>query len=298
MHGRRRREGARRRDARRPRRRGDRARRPAREGRGRRRQRPPDRRRPARTTSTAARATTSSRPATASARTWSAAAAPTAARPTSRTRSRPTARASSSRSRPRPSTTSSPRPRPSRRRARASPARSRPAPSSPASPGVAGYAPLDPSRPLPVGTVVDTTNGTLTLTAAATSAGATQTADFTGGKFAVSPDARRDDGHRAPPGRRRLQPLPARHRARRGRPHRRDAAGPQAVGQRQGPLPHARAQQLGDRPRHGLAGRRPLRRHAHPRDARRRRGQEPAHEAHAARARRAVGLRAPPARRR
>ncbi|HEV2813894.1 MAG TPA: hypothetical protein VGW10_11640 [Solirubrobacteraceae bacterium] len=52
-------------------------------------------------------------------------------------------------------------------------------------PGVPVYAPLDPTKPVPVGTVLDASDGTLTLTAAADRAGATQTADFTGGRFVV-----------------------------------------------------------------------------------------------------------------
>ena len=52
-------------------------------------------------------------------------------------------------------------------------------------PGTAKAAPLDPAVPVPVGSVLDARHGTLTLTSAA-SAGATQTADFTGSKFIVS----------------------------------------------------------------------------------------------------------------
>ena len=46
--------------------------------------------------------------------------------------------------------------------------------------------PIDPSKPLPVGSVLDTTQGTVTLTSAANMNGETQTADFTGGKFAIA----------------------------------------------------------------------------------------------------------------
>jgi Ca2+-binding RTX toxin-like protein len=46
--------------------------------------------------------------------------------------------------------------------------------------------PVDPTKPLPVGSVLDTTKGTLTLTAASDLAGKTQSADFTGGTFAVA----------------------------------------------------------------------------------------------------------------
>jgi Ca2+-binding RTX toxin-like protein len=52
-------------------------------------------------------------------------------------------------------------------------------------PGASAFAPLDPTRPVPVGTVLDTRNGVLTLTAAADRAGATQAADFKGGRFTV-----------------------------------------------------------------------------------------------------------------
>ena len=50
---------------------------------------------------------------------------------------------------------------------------------------LAGGKPVDPAQPIPNGTVIDTTNGTLTLTSAADLNGRTQTADFTGGKFVV-----------------------------------------------------------------------------------------------------------------
>ena len=53
-------------------------------------------------------------------------------------------------------------------------------------PGTSAYAPLDPSAPLPVGTVVDTTAGVVTLTAAADLAGGVQQADFSGGRFRVA----------------------------------------------------------------------------------------------------------------
>ena len=46
--------------------------------------------------------------------------------------------------------------------------------------------PVDPTKPLPVGSVLDTTQGTVTLTSAANMSGDTQTADFTGGKFAIA----------------------------------------------------------------------------------------------------------------
>jgi Ca2+-binding RTX toxin-like protein len=52
-------------------------------------------------------------------------------------------------------------------------------------PGARTFVPLDPTRPVPVGTVFDTRNGTLTLTAAADRAGGTQTADLRGGRFSV-----------------------------------------------------------------------------------------------------------------
>ena len=54
-------------------------------------------------------------------------------------------------------------------------------------PGTSKAVPLDPSVPVPVGSVLDATRGTLTLTTAATDAvgGATQAADFTGSRFVV-----------------------------------------------------------------------------------------------------------------
>jgi Ca2+-binding RTX toxin-like protein len=56
-------------------------------------------------------------------------------------------------------------------------------------PGAASFVALDPSRPVPLGTVFDTRAGTLTLTAASGTAGATQTADFKDGRFAVAQSA-------------------------------------------------------------------------------------------------------------
>jgi Ca2+-binding RTX toxin-like protein len=52
-------------------------------------------------------------------------------------------------------------------------------------PGASTFTPLDPTRPVPVGSTFDTRAGTLSLTAAAGTAGATQTADFRGGRFSV-----------------------------------------------------------------------------------------------------------------
>jgi Ca2+-binding RTX toxin-like protein len=58
-------------------------------------------------------------------------------------------------------------------------------------PGTTASVPLDPTRPVPVGSMLDATRGTLTLTVAApgtvraAQAGATQTADFTGSRFVV-----------------------------------------------------------------------------------------------------------------
>jgi Ca2+-binding RTX toxin-like protein len=53
------------------------------------------------------------------------------------------------------------------------------------------FVPLDPTRPVPVGAVVDARAGVVTLTAAADLAGRTQTARFSGGMFAVSQKRRR-----------------------------------------------------------------------------------------------------------
>ncbi len=53
-------------------------------------------------------------------------------------------------------------------------------------PGVPGYAPVDPAKPLPVGSVVDATDGVLTMTAASDRTGGTQTANFAGGRFVVA----------------------------------------------------------------------------------------------------------------
>ena len=53
-------------------------------------------------------------------------------------------------------------------------------------PGAASYTPLDPRRPVPLGSVFDTHAGTVTLTAAAGTAGGLQTASFKGGRFSVA----------------------------------------------------------------------------------------------------------------
>lgn len=48
------------------------------------------------------------------------------------------------------------------------------------------FEPLDPARPVPVGSIVDATRGTVTVLAAKDLSGATQSATFTGGRFAVT----------------------------------------------------------------------------------------------------------------
>ena len=53
-------------------------------------------------------------------------------------------------------------------------------------PGSDEFVPFDPTRPVPVGTVLDAREGVLTLTAAADLHGGTQAADFTGGRFRVA----------------------------------------------------------------------------------------------------------------
>ena len=55
-------------------------------------------------------------------------------------------------------------------------------------PGESEYVELDPSRPLPVGSVIDATDGVVTLTAASNLSGGTQTADFTGAAFRIDQD--------------------------------------------------------------------------------------------------------------
>jgi Ca2+-binding RTX toxin-like protein len=52
-------------------------------------------------------------------------------------------------------------------------------------PGTNGFVPLDPTQPVPVGSVLDAKHGTLSLTATRDASGATQSADFTGGRFEV-----------------------------------------------------------------------------------------------------------------
>jgi Ca2+-binding RTX toxin-like protein len=56
-------------------------------------------------------------------------------------------------------------------------------------PGLKNFVALDPTQPVPVGTVVDVRKGTVTMTAAKDLVGGTQTADFRGGKFAVTQKA-------------------------------------------------------------------------------------------------------------
>ena len=105
---------------------------------------------------------------------------------------------------------------------------------------------------LPVGTEIDARKGRVRLTAAATRGKAAHRAEFFGGMFVVTQAA--DDvvdlrAQRGP----RLVLEEDRH------------AGPQAVGRRQGPLPHPRAVQRRDRARHALARPGLLRGHADPR---------------------------------
>ena len=52
--------------------------------------------------------------------------------------------------------------------------------------GTRTFKPLDPDRPLPVGSVVDASRGSVTVLAAKNLSGATQSATFTGGRFAVT----------------------------------------------------------------------------------------------------------------
>lgn len=53
-------------------------------------------------------------------------------------------------------------------------------------PGSAAFRTLDPTRPVPVGTIVDARNGSVTIVAAKDLAGATQKATFAGGVFRVT----------------------------------------------------------------------------------------------------------------
>ena len=52
--------------------------------------------------------------------------------------------------------------------------------------GSTTFKPLDPTKPVAVGSVLDATRGTVTLVAAKNLTGATQTATFSGGRFAVT----------------------------------------------------------------------------------------------------------------
>ena len=114
-----------------------------------------------------------------------------------------------------------------------------------------GFAPLSAAQQVPVGSLLDTTHGTVRLSSAANSRGAVQTGDFAGGVFQVAQSRSWGRADRPEPEWRELP------RLRGGSGHAGgggplEPCGPAAA--RQGPraFPHPRALQRGDGARHQL----------------------------------------------
>ena len=119
------------------------------------------------------------------------------------------------------------------------------------------FVPLTNATQIPVGSQLDTRKGRVKLTSAATKAGKTQTSDFYDGIFQVKqavPKAEALTTDLVMKGQsRRMRAVRA---PRRQQEEGAEVGARQAVGQRQGQVPHERQVQLGDRPRDDLAGRR------------------------------------------
>ena len=135
-------------------------------------------------------------------------------------------------------------------------------------PGARTFGPLDVSKDIPFGSEVDARKGRVTLTALPTAGKPPETADFYDGLFTVHKvggfiELRLSE---------KLTGCPkARKSTRERRPE--EAQVTQALGQRQGQVPHPRPVQRRDRPRHHLARPGHLHDHAHARHPGRRRGQ-------------------------
>ena len=124
-------------------------------------------------------------------------------------------------------------------------------------PGRRRFRVLAQGEQIPVGTTIDTLKGRVTLVAAADKKGGTATSDFYGGIFKLSQTKAAEADHDLEAGREAQLP-----QARQG-----DRGGEeeeaQAVGGRQGPVPHPGVVQLGDRARHEVARPGQLHEHAH-----------------------------------
>ena len=141
-----------------------------------------------------------------------------------------------------------------------------------------------PARNIPMGSQLDTRKGRVALTTAADTAGKkTQTAEFYDGIFQVKQTVPKKKPKKAKAlitdlvmkgqiARSQCAPLKGARAAAADKKKGPKAVLGQAVGQRQGQVPHQRQVQLGDRPRHDLAGAGPLRGHAHEGAARHGRG--------------------------
>ena len=118
--------------------------------------------------------------------------------------------------------------------------------------------PLTEPVQIPVGSVIDTTKGEINLVSAADKGGAVQNAWFYSGIFKVGQlsDQTTELTLAGP----KLSCPKGKKASSLGQ----EAEDPQAVGQRQGQVPHQGQLQLGDGARHALGRHRPLRRHAHP----------------------------------
>ena len=112
-------------------------------------------------------------------------------------------------------------------------------------PGSKTFVELDGSQGIPLGSTVDVRNGKVALTSVPKQGGKPRDVDVL---------RRHLQGHAAGCGHRAAAGGGARVRWRRGRARRRqEAQDAQAVGRRQGLVPHSRAVQRGDRPRHEVA---------------------------------------------
>ena len=129
---------------------------------------------------------------------------------------------------------------------------------------------LTQATQVPMGSTLDTSKGTVNLLSSATkSSTATkfQSGNFNGGQFKVT-QSKKNPLTELSMGGGSLKGCPTRAEGRLGGA----LAQPAPVQQREGPLPHTRAQQLGDRARHQVDDDRHLQGHAHVRQVGQRRG--------------------------
>ena len=116
---------------------------------------------------------------------------------------------------------------------------------------------LDPTKPIPLGSTIDTKDGTIQLTAQQKAGAKPQ-----GAVLRRHLQDHADQGHDRPHPQRGAREVP--EEALRARGGQEEAEDAQAVGRRVGLVPHPRPVQRGDRARHALARPGQLRRHADP----------------------------------